>query len=405
VSNTTTCSPAGQAPSSKKSRLEYAFVPLPRIAHNYRKDGLLTSEDLYVLGELIEFRGKDGASCWVTPNTLADRLGLSLATLKRCLRRLRDVKLIRRDRVAKPDPEDRKNMTGGRFRFLWMGESGAALPESSRLTSEPGTGSPVSLDAGSPVTPKYRENLRERELRTTTTSSSRGRENSSSSLSDSEGKTEDASTSKAADTARVIPEQPIQLEADHPRIARAVNLKIFGDQKSAADRLVGLYREFEAKAAARGWPFGWHWIDEAIASAERHNANNPKDQIRTTGWIVNTLGNFLCAGGPTTTSQGSVSPTTLSKELSHDLAFQKATKASIRERKTELDQGGMSDAEVWFAVLHEAKAKAQGEGHHPDTIKSIHRWAAEEFSVSSEGCSFHWYYYMPEPETTNKQAG
>lgn len=199
----TTLSGAGQAPSPRKtrridqepesnpSRLGYAFVPVPRVAYNRRKEGLLKNEDLFVLGELIEFRGDDSASCWMTPETLAKRLGLSLSTVKRSLRRLRKAGLLRRDSVSKPDPEDPRNMTGNRLRFLWMNESNVALTVFPGVTSEPAgvsrvtqrvrfdleTGSDLTPSAGSDLTPNLREHLNERE---STTPNAPTREESSS---------------------------------------------------------------------------------------------------------------------------------------------------------------------------------------------------------------------------------
>src|SRR3954467_4597123 len=94
------------------------FAPLP---HHIAADPRLTPTDVRVLAALL-FWARDKASCWPCDASIAGRVGRSVGTVQRSLRRLVRLGVIAREKVPPGDG----NRTGRVIRLLWKDAGDAA---------------------------------------------------------------------------------------------------------------------------------------------------------------------------------------------------------------------------------------------------------------------------------------
>jgi hypothetical protein len=132
-----------------KAEIGYAFDPIPSAA---RRDFRLKPIDHLILAVLVSFAIWRRDSCWASIATIAARLpalrsgrsGSTVAshrTVQRSLDRLKACGYIRHERVAKPDLDDPRNLTGWRFYFNFAPVQTPALERPALPTSK----SPDSL--------------------------------------------------------------------------------------------------------------------------------------------------------------------------------------------------------------------------------------------------------------------
>ncbi len=124
----------------------YTFDPIPSAI---RGDRRIKPIDQMVLAILISFAIWRRDSCWAAVATIAARLpalrigprGFVVAshrTVQRSLERLKTAGYIRHQRVAKPDPDDPRNMTGWRFFFEFAPVACPAPSPDSRMPNKSG---------------------------------------------------------------------------------------------------------------------------------------------------------------------------------------------------------------------------------------------------------------------------
>jgi hypothetical protein len=129
-----------------KAEIGYAFDPIPSAA---RRDFRLKPIDHLVLAVLVSFAIWRRDSCWASIATIAARLpalrsgqtgstAASHRTVQRSLDRLKACGYLRHERVAKPDLDDPRNLTGWRFYFNFAPVQTPALGRPIPATSKSG---------------------------------------------------------------------------------------------------------------------------------------------------------------------------------------------------------------------------------------------------------------------------
>ena len=111
--------------------------PFAQLPHDIAADPRLTPVDVRVLLAIV-FWARDKAACWPCDASIAARVGRSVSTVQRSLRRLQALGLVQRDQV----PQSDANRTGRVLRpgMFWVAAAqfGAdiaprALPESRQI--------------------------------------------------------------------------------------------------------------------------------------------------------------------------------------------------------------------------------------------------------------------------------
>jgi hypothetical protein len=126
-------------------------LPFAQLPHDIAADPRLTPIDVRVVSALL-FWARDKPACWPCDRSIAGRVGRSVSTVQRALRRLQALGLVQRDRVPQTDA----NRTGRILRLRW------------RVDRRPGHECPtprssVTEPPRSPVTDEEGKNKRERE--------------------------------------------------------------------------------------------------------------------------------------------------------------------------------------------------------------------------------------------------
>ena len=111
----TLCAPPGEC--------KPAFAQLP---HSIAADPRSTPVDTRVLLALLYWT-LDKATAWPSDRSIADRVGRSVQTIQRALRRLQALGLIVREKV---EPSD-LNRTGRVIRLVWRADHRRVTPRSS----------------------------------------------------------------------------------------------------------------------------------------------------------------------------------------------------------------------------------------------------------------------------------
>jgi hypothetical protein len=102
--------------------------PFAQLPHDIAADPRLTPVDVRVVTALL-FWARDKAAAWPCDRSIAARVGRSVSTVQRALRKLQALGLVQRDKV---EPSDR-NRTGRIIRLIWrldrgVGHGCPALP-------------------------------------------------------------------------------------------------------------------------------------------------------------------------------------------------------------------------------------------------------------------------------------
>src|SRR5262245_51245616 len=118
------CAPRNSEPSTR--RIDYAFTPTPFAAIVALKEKRIGHRALALLSYLVGLR-QPGGWAWSSNSHLARELGCSTDTVTRACSQLSKAGLIERHRVPSPDPDDKANRTGWRFRFLFVDAPSAAM--------------------------------------------------------------------------------------------------------------------------------------------------------------------------------------------------------------------------------------------------------------------------------------
>ena len=118
--------------------------PFAQLPHDIAADPRLTPVDVRVIAALL-FWARDKAACWPCDASIAARVGRSVSTVQRALRRLQALGLVQREQV----PQSDANRTGRILRLRW------------RVDRTPGHGCPalrssLTADPQSPVTDEGR---------------------------------------------------------------------------------------------------------------------------------------------------------------------------------------------------------------------------------------------------------
>jgi hypothetical protein len=147
--------PGGDDGRMNLGAIGYLFDPIPRKAEAAVMSGALRPFDLWLLIRLIRLRGPLADSCWTTIPHLCKQLGQSKQTILRSLKRLIKARLIRRERVPRPDPLEPRNRTGYRIIFLFMVETAAEESGCNPATQTAGArelgANPDTQTAGAPA--------------------------------------------------------------------------------------------------------------------------------------------------------------------------------------------------------------------------------------------------------------
>src|SRR5919112_251577 len=93
--------------------------PFAQLPHDIAADPRLTPVDVRVIAALL-FWARGKADCWPCDRSIASRVGRSVSTVQRSLRRLQALGLVQREKV---EPSDR-NRTGRIIRLIWRGDRG-----------------------------------------------------------------------------------------------------------------------------------------------------------------------------------------------------------------------------------------------------------------------------------------
>src|SRR5215218_7848999 len=88
--------------------------PFAQLPHDIAADPRLTPVDTRVLLALL-FWARDKPACWPCDASIASRVGRSVSTVQRALRRLQDLGLVLREQV----PQSDANRTGRVLRLRW----------------------------------------------------------------------------------------------------------------------------------------------------------------------------------------------------------------------------------------------------------------------------------------------
>src|SRR5918998_2853089 len=91
--------------------------PFAQVPHDIAADPRLTPVDVRVVTALL-FWARDKAAAWPCDRSIAARVGRSVSTVQRALRRLQALGLVQRDRV----PQSDANRTGRVLRLRWRGD-------------------------------------------------------------------------------------------------------------------------------------------------------------------------------------------------------------------------------------------------------------------------------------------
>src|ERR671917_929727 len=122
--------------------------PFAQVPHDIAADPRLTPVDVRVVTALL-FWARDKADCWPCDRSIAARVGRSVSTVQRALRRLQALGLVQRDRV----PQSDANRTGRVLRLRWRIDRGVGHP----------CHTPRALAIGPPQSPVTDEIENERE--------------------------------------------------------------------------------------------------------------------------------------------------------------------------------------------------------------------------------------------------
>ncbi len=93
--------------------------PFAQLPHDIAADPRLTPVDVRVVAALL-FWARDKAACWPCDRSVAARVGRSVSTVQRALRRLQALGLVHRDKVPQTDA----NRTGRILRLQWRIDRG-----------------------------------------------------------------------------------------------------------------------------------------------------------------------------------------------------------------------------------------------------------------------------------------
>src|SRR4051812_10704900 len=93
--------------------------PFAAIPHDIAADPRLTPVDVRVIAALL-FWARDKASAWPCDRSIASRVGRSVSTVQRALRRLQALGLVHREKVPQTDA----NRTGRILRLRWRLDRG-----------------------------------------------------------------------------------------------------------------------------------------------------------------------------------------------------------------------------------------------------------------------------------------
>ncbi len=88
--------------------------PFAQLPHDIAADPRLTPVDVRVIAALL-FWARDKPACWPCDASIASRVGRSVSTVQRALRRLQALGLVRREQV----PQSDANRTGRVLRLRW----------------------------------------------------------------------------------------------------------------------------------------------------------------------------------------------------------------------------------------------------------------------------------------------
>lgn len=101
----------------------YKPPPFAAIPHDIAADPRLTPVDVRVIAALL-YWARDKASAWPCDRSIAARVGRSVSTVQRALRRLQALGLVQREKV----PQSDANRTGRILRLRWRLDRGVGHP-------------------------------------------------------------------------------------------------------------------------------------------------------------------------------------------------------------------------------------------------------------------------------------
>ncbi len=111
------CAPEFRKPPDRQ--IGCAFAPLPLVAIQAIKSKTIGDRAATLLAFLLN-RRQPGGWAWASNAFLARELGCSVDTIIRAAKQLAAAGLADKHQVPSPDPDDRANRTGYRWRFLFL---------------------------------------------------------------------------------------------------------------------------------------------------------------------------------------------------------------------------------------------------------------------------------------------